>query len=351
MPIIKPQIFVFRIEKDKDVRRQIRFNTVTKYIDHDGDRFTVRVTDLKTGTNHTESFDYVVAAVGHFSVPNIPHFDGIETFPGRVVHSHDFRDAREFEGHHILIVGAKFSANDIAIHLRNRGAKSITVSYRTKPTGLKWPDRIKEIPLLTRIDGKTVHFSDGSRADFDSIILCTGYQHNLNFLSDQLRLVDRNRFYPSGLYKGIFFSGNPRLMYLGMQDQAFTLTMFDAQAWYARDFILNRIVLPDKETQLKDIESWQKREETLAERVNFIQFQADYINDLIQSTNYPLNIYLHSDIFKSALRNRLDDFPSYRDKSFASALTNTLAAEALKITTIDGIDEIFSKDKQIFPLE
>jgi len=69
----------------ENVRRHIRFNTVTIYIDHDDERFSVRVTDLKTRLNSIESFDYVAVAVGHFSVPNIPHFEGIETFPGRVV--------------------------------------------------------------------------------------------------------------------------------------------------------------------------------------------------------------------------------------------------------------------------
>jgi trimethylamine monooxygenase len=229
------------------------------------------------------------------------------------------------------------------MQVHKQGAESITVSYRTKPTGLKWPDRICEMPILKKIDGKIVHFSDGSEKMFDSIIMCTGYQHNVNFMADKLRLIDRNRFYPSGLYKGIFFHSNPRLAYLGMQDQAFTLTMFDAQAWYARDVILGRIVLPDQQTQIKDIETWQKREEALCDRINFIEFQADYIDDLIKATNYPLDIYLQANIFKAALRNRLDNIATYREKSFASVITGTVAAEPLK-TIFDSIDERFHTD-------
>ena len=38
-----------------------------------------------------ERFDYVVVASGHYSVPNVPSFPGIDRFPGRVLHSHDFR--------------------------------------------------------------------------------------------------------------------------------------------------------------------------------------------------------------------------------------------------------------------
>ena len=34
-----------------------------------------------TTSSRPKNFDYVVVATGHFSVPNVPHFDGIETLP------------------------------------------------------------------------------------------------------------------------------------------------------------------------------------------------------------------------------------------------------------------------------
>ena len=47
----------------------------------------------------SETFDYVIVASGHYSVPNVPTFPGIEKFPGRVMHAHDFRLVyREEEG-------------------------------------------------------------------------------------------------------------------------------------------------------------------------------------------------------------------------------------------------------------
>ena len=58
----------------------------------------------KTGEQEVEKFDYVVVATGHFSTPNIPYFEGLEKFPGRVLHAHDFRDALEFKGEDILLV-------------------------------------------------------------------------------------------------------------------------------------------------------------------------------------------------------------------------------------------------------
>ncbi|MGI9301818.1 MAG: NAD(P)-binding domain-containing protein, partial [Gammaproteobacteria bacterium] len=202
-----------------DVRKQIRFDTPVRYVDYsqsDG-RFNVRSTDLSDGRDATEQFDHVVVATGHFSVPNVPHFQGIDSFPGRVMHAHDFRDAREFAGERLLIVGASYSAEDIALQNLKYGAKSVTCTYRSSAMGFKWPHGIEELPLLTRFDGSTVHFKDGSTREIDAVILCTGYLHHFPFMQDSLKLRTHNRLYPGGLYKGVVWIDNPGVSYLGMQ--------------------------------------------------------------------------------------------------------------------------------------
>ena len=59
-----------------------------------------------------------------------------------------------------------------------------------------------------------------------------------------LRLRTENRLWPLGLYKGLVWENNPKLFYIGMQDQFYTFNMFDAQAWWARDVMMGRIKLP-----------------------------------------------------------------------------------------------------------
>ena len=118
--------------------------------------------------------------------------------------------------------------------------------WRSKPMGFDWPRGMDERPLLVKLDGRTAHFKDGSKQEVDAIILCTGYQHHFPFLEEKLRLKTRNRLNPPGLYKGVFWEKNPKLMYVGMQDQFYTFSMFDAQAWLARDYVLGRIKLPSR---------------------------------------------------------------------------------------------------------
>ncbi len=71
-----------------------------------------------------------------------------------------------------------------------------------------------------------------------------GYSHHFPFIEDNLRLRTHNCLYPLGLYQGVVWEKNPRLFYLGMQDQPDTFNMFDAQAWFVRDVILGKIALP-----------------------------------------------------------------------------------------------------------
>ena len=47
--------------------------------------FSVIAKDLKRDITHPmETFDFVVNATGHFSIPNIPEFEGINRFPGKL---------------------------------------------------------------------------------------------------------------------------------------------------------------------------------------------------------------------------------------------------------------------------
>ena len=183
-----------RVEKS-DVRKYIRFNTAVRDVSYSrqNGKFTIVAHDLEAGHTQSDEYDYVVVANGHFSTPNVPHFPGFETFLGRVLHAHDFRDAVEFADKDILIIGTSYSGEDIGSQCHKYGCKSVTVSHRTNPIGFDWPDSWQEVPLLTKVEGKTAHFKDGSTKDVDAIILCTGYLVHFPFLPDDLRLETANR--------------------------------------------------------------------------------------------------------------------------------------------------------------
>ncbi len=315
-----------RVEKAK-VRKWVRFSTPVRMVEWDAKKkkFNVTVHDRVKDKMYTEQFDNVVVASGHFSTPQVPEFPGIKTFGGRVMHAHDFRDALEFKGKHVLIVGRSYSAEDIGSQCWKYGAASVTATYRSKPMGFTWPKNFEERPLLQKLDGKIATFKDGSTKEVDAVILCTGYQHHFPFLPEDLRLKTANRLWPLDLYKGVFWEGNPKLSYIGMQDQFYTFNMFDAQAWYVRDQIMGRIKLPKADAMKKDSKAWRKREEKLQDAEQMIWFQGDYVKQLIEATDYPtFDIEAVNKTFMTWEHDKAADIMGYRNKSYRSLMTGNM---------------------------
>jgi len=327
---------------------------------------TSKKIDSDFETEFTELYDYVVVASGHYSTPHMPSFHGMETFRGRVLHSHDFNDAAEFTNKTILIIGTSYSAEDIGSQCYKFGCRHVYLSWRSSPMGFKWPDgKFTTVGLLQKIvtiNGKSACYFKGVDEpiyDIDAIILCTGYRHNFPFMSKSLRLRTNNRLCIESLYKGVFWNGNPNLMYMGMHNQCYTWTMFDAQAWLIRDFIVGKYQQPVACTKqrlvnviLKKSDDEKTAEEKKAE-ANFeemkkwlhgeadvmanltekrmIEYQSEYVKDLCELTDYPsVDVAKVNCAFIEWVANKHKDIMTFRDNVHKSAVTGTVSRVALK---------------------
>jgi trimethylamine monooxygenase len=193
--------------------------------------------------------------------------------------------------------------------------------------GFQWPANWEEKPALVKVEGKTAFFKDGSSKHIDAIILCTGYKHYFPFLPDDLRLKTANRLATADLYKGVVYVHNPKLFYIGMQDQWFTFNMFDAQAWYVRDIILGRIAVPaDKQALIADVAEREAREEASDDVKYAIKYQGDYVKELIADTDYPsFNVDGAIDAFLEWKHHKKVDIMAFRNHSYKSVMTGTMA--------------------------
>ena len=314
--------------KKAGVRDWIRFNHVVRDVRYHADQgnFSLIVRDCVKDSEATEQFDEVIVASGHFSTPRVPYYPGFESFNGRILHAHDFRDALEFKNQDLLLLGTSYSAEDIGSQCWKYGCKSVTVAHRTAPMGYKWPDNWQEVPALVRVEGKTAFFKDGTHKEVDAIILCTGYLHHFPFLGDDLRLKTANCLATADLYKGVVWVHNPKLFYLGMQDQWYTFNMFDAQAWYVRDIILGRIAVPDKKAMLKDVEDRVAAEAALEDDYACIKYQGDYVQELIDDTDYPsFDVEAANQAFYQWKKHKKKDIMTFRDNQYVSPMTGTMA--------------------------
>ncbi|KPB02314.1 flavin-containing monooxygenase [Ahrensia marina] len=195
---------------------------------------------------HTEEFSGILIANGTLSTPNMPSFKG--EFTGELIHASQYRKASQFDGKRVLVVGAGNSGCDIAVDAIHHGI-SCDLSMRRgyyfvpkyvfgKPAdtlggAIKLPMALKRIvdgtilkwfvgnpqkygfpkpdyklyeshpivnslvlyhaghgdmsvrPDVDYLDGKTVHFKDGSKADYDMILAATGYKLDYSFIDNK----------------------------------------------------------------------------------------------------------------------------------------------------------------------
>jgi len=92
------------------------FNTEAKSIKRENNYWIT-----ETATKIFKS-KYLIIATGAFSTPKPVEFKGMETFPGRIMHSYGYKTGKDFKGQKVLVVGFGNSACEIAIDLYEQGA-------------------------------------------------------------------------------------------------------------------------------------------------------------------------------------------------------------------------------------
>ena len=87
----------------------------------------------------------LVVACGYSRHPLRPEWPGMKTFPGRIIHSSEYKNGIEFKGQRVLVVGFGNSGGEIAIDLHEHGAIS-HVAVRSAVNVI--PKEIAGIPFL-----------------------------------------------------------------------------------------------------------------------------------------------------------------------------------------------------------
>lgn len=230
-----------------------------------------------------QRYDGVILANGTLAEPNIPPFRG--EFTGELLHTSAYKTASQLTGKRVLIIGAGNSGCDIAVDAVHHAA-SVDMSVRRgyyfvprylfgKPSdtlnqGRPLPARLKQMvdtrvlraftgdpvrfgfprpdyrlyeshPIVNtlilnhlgqgdlairadvdRFDGRAVHFRDGSRGEYDTVLLATGYtldypfvpREDLNWTGWSPKLF-LNIFPPS--FNGLFVMGMIEASGIGWQ--------------------------------------------------------------------------------------------------------------------------------------
>nr|UWI82190.1 flavin-containing monooxygenase FMO GS-OX-like 4 [Populus tomentosa] len=204
-----------------------------------------------------EDFDAVVVCAGHYTQPRIAEIPGINLWPGKQIHSHNYRIPEPFRDQIIILIGASASAADISVEIAEL-AKEVHIAHRSAvdDTYEKKPgyDNIWLHSMIERAceDG-TVIFRDGSVILADVILHCTGYKYGFPFLkTDGIVTVDDNRVGP--LYKHVFPPIlAPWLSFVGIPYWTLPFPTFEVQSKWIAGVLSGRIVLPSQEDMMEDV--------------------------------------------------------------------------------------------------
>ncbi|MDX1378598.1 MAG: NAD(P)/FAD-dependent oxidoreductase [Anaerolineales bacterium] len=115
--------------------------------------FNQRVTSAKRINGHwqvrTESALHfalnLVVACGYSRRPLMPEWEGMDSFPGKTIHSLEYTNGAEFKGQNVLVIGFGNSGGEIAIDLHEHGAFS-NIAVRSAVNVI--PKEIFGIPFL-----------------------------------------------------------------------------------------------------------------------------------------------------------------------------------------------------------
>ncbi|OAY64388.1 Flavin-containing monooxygenase FMO GS-OX-like 3 [Ananas comosus] len=240
-----------------------------------------------------EEFDAVVVCNGHHTEPRVPRIPGIERWPGKQIHSHNYRIPEPFRDQIVVIIGMGSSAQDISKEI-SHVAKEIHLASRSTDViigKLDGHDNIWQHSMVSCVheDG-VVDFDDGSSLCADVIFYCTGYKYHFPFLELDEINIDDSRVGP--LYKHIFPPKlAPWLSFVGLPYKAIIFLMIELQCkWIAR-ILSNELALPSETDMMASVlEHYRRMEEAGMPKHHthsLLSNQADYLNWLSCEVGMP----------------------------------------------------------------
>ena len=291
------------------LRDSITFNTAVERAELTADNLW----KIRLSSGEERCYDALIVANGHHWDPRWPEPPFPGQFAGRVLHSHDYRDAEEFRDQRVLLLGMGNSAMDIAVEcsyvarqvfLASRRGAHIIPKYlwgrpvdqwrlpwlhwkiqriimrlmlsvqigRINRYGLPEPDHglfeahpsvssvildriahgdIIPKPNIQRLEGDRVRFQDETTAEIDAIIYCTGYKISFPFFDPRLLSAADNDL---PLFLRMFKPDIPNLLFIGlMQPLGAIFPLAEAQALLAAEYLTGHYALPEHESILEQM--------------------------------------------------------------------------------------------------
>ncbi|XP_069154261.1 flavin-containing monooxygenase FMO GS-OX-like 2 [Solanum lycopersicum] len=257
--------FLNEFAKDFAINELIRLNTEVVRVapvEFGGNRWVVESKSEELSSE--EVFDSVVICNGHYTVPRIANIPGIHKWPGKQIHSHNYRIPEPFKDQIVVVIGDGPSGLDICRDIVTV-AKQVHRSTRYSEIEVSKLDNYENLWNHSKIEhvdesGEVIFF-DGSSIHADIILHCTGYKYDFPFLeTNGIVSVDDEGRVVGPLYKHVFPPKlSPCLSFVGTPYQGVLFRMFELQAKWIAQVLSGKVFLPSEEEMLADVEDHNRQ--------------------------------------------------------------------------------------------
>ncbi|XP_066995496.2 senecionine N-oxygenase [Anabrus simplex] len=308
------------------LRKYIQFFQRVRSVVPVSNQWDVTVEDVRTKETRTMRFDAVMVCNGHYWKPRVPQLLGADDFQGTQIHSHDYRRPEAFRGKRVLVIGAGPSGMDLTLELSTVAEQVILSHHLKEHIATRFPPNVTQKPDVKCLTEWTAEFQDGSSADIDTVLYCTGFRYDFPFLDEKCKVrVEDNHVRP--LYKHFIHIEYNTLCFIGLPYYVCAFQLFDLQARFFVSTLSGRVKLPPPEDMEEDYEQEMLRRKAAGlSRHQFHMMgplQGAYYDDLADSAQLPRLPPVMASLHNESSRRFLEDLAHYREDIYRIVDENT----------------------------
>lgn len=148
-------------------------------------KWEITIINLKDLQEVKQTYDAVFVCNGRYSKPKFPRniIDLRNTFNGKIIHSHDYRDNKSYLNKNAMVIGAGPSGIDISLEI-SEVANKVMLCHQLPQNFVDLHTNILQVnSTINTTKGSTVLMKDGSQfTDIDVIVFATGYHYDFESL-------------------------------------------------------------------------------------------------------------------------------------------------------------------------
>lgn len=244
------------------------------------------------GKTSVEHFDAVAVCNGHYTVPQVPHLTGADSYAGRLMHSHSYREPASFADERVVILGARASGVDIARDIASVARRVFLCAREHQGSTTEGAAaNIERRATIAALESGDARLTDGTRLSaIDSVVLCTGYRYAFPFVDPAANLVEVEDSDVGPLWLSLLAIRAPTLALVGLPFMVVPFPLFERQAAFFAAVLARNAELPDYATRSADLARERadadRRGVARRHRLRMGDAQVSYANDLARRCGY-----------------------------------------------------------------